>query len=248
MRQGRKGRNNRAGVLWTGGKDCALALLLGKDLGYEICNLVTFNSKGGSDWAHLHRYQSHPLEHMEVQSELMGIRHLVLDVELPFRRGYERAIGFLREEHGLDTLITGDIDGCGNWVQECSRYSGMRVENPLWKRDREEVLGWILERGLEVFISWVKEPWFRDGSWIGGLDGGVIERLKRFGKEGSKGGNKDGNFDLCGEKGEYHTLVLDGPMFLKGRIGFSDYSVVREAGVHYIEIKGYEVYPKRFGL
>ena len=231
--------NNRAGVLWTGGKDCALAFLEGQGLGYEICNLVTFIPKRRGEPTHTNQFRAHPLEHMEVQSELMGIRHLVMDVESPFKRGYERAIGFLREEHGLDTLITGDIDeirthGSGNWIRECSRYSGMRVETPLWKRDREELLYRVMEAGLEVFISCVKEPWFKDGSWIGELDSGVIERLKGIGGEPK--------LDLCGEQGEYHTLVLDGPMFLERRIRFLEYSVIKEeggvgGGLYYLKVK-----------
>ena len=254
--------NDRAGVLWTGGKDCALAFLEGQGLGYEICNLVTFIPKRRGDPTHTNQFRAHPLEHMKRQSELMGIRHLEVDIYSPFKEGYEKAIGCLKKDYGLGTLVTGDIDeirthGSGNWIRECSRYSGMRVETPLWKRDREELLYRVMDVGLEVFISCVKEPWFKDGSWIGGLDIEGIEELKRFHKEGNKGGNKggnkegnkEGNFDLCGEQGEYHTLVLDGPMFLKGGIRFLEYSVIKEEGegIYYVEVRKDEVFQKGMG-
>jgi diphthamide synthase (EF-2-diphthine--ammonia ligase) len=53
----------------------------------------------------------------------------------------------------------------------------------------------------------VKKPWLTE-DWVGMiLDHDNLKTLKRIAAEN--------RMDLCGEEGEYHTLVLDGPLFQK---------------------------------
>lgn len=78
---------------------------------------------------------------------------------------------------------------------------------PLWGRPRRELLSNLLESGFKAVFSLVKKPWFTE-EWVGrALDQRAVDDLERLALET--------DLDLCGENGEYHTLVLDGPIFKK---------------------------------
>src|SRR5512143_1795281 len=113
----------RSAVLWTGGKDSAMALYEAGRMGYAICCLVTFAPAGA-------RFLAHPLTMMKMQSEALTLPHRVFTVVEPFEDGYEAALRQLKDELGIDRVVTGDItevEGRPNWIRERSRPVGMNV-------------------------------------------------------------------------------------------------------------------------
>jgi diphthine-ammonia ligase len=211
-----------AAALWTGGKDSALAFYKARLTGQNIRHLVTFIPEGAD-------FLAHPIPLMQLQAEAMGLSHQALTITEPFREGYERAIQDLKKKDGIETLITGDIslvDGRPNWIRECSRPSGMEVLTPLWEQDRLELLKRLLAEGFQVIFSGVYQPWFTE-DWLGvELSKDTLEGLCRLGRE--KG------MDLCGEQGEYHTLVLDGPFFKK-RIALDSFTKGLHGSLWFLE-------------
>lgn len=204
-----------AAMLWTGGKDSALALYEARQNGYRVGCLVTFAPAEG-------KFLAHPVRFMKMQADALGLPHYVLPISAPFEKSYEMALGRLREEMGIECVITGDIAEVGgnpNWIRERSRAVGMSVHTPLWGRDREALLRALVDGGFAVRFSCVKWRWL-DESWIGRtLDDGAIVELRAI--------RERTGLDLCGEEGEYHTLVLDGPQFAR-EIEIQSYS--RRAG------------------
>ncbi len=207
-------RTKQAVVLWTGGKDSCLALHWARDGGYQIQALVTFTPPQPS-------FLAHPLKFMSLQAEALGLPHHLVridgDDKAVWKTNYSRAIERLRSASGVNTLVTGDIAEVGgepNWVRECCRSIGVDVQTPLWGKDRRELVHSLLSQKFEVIFSCVKKPWFTE-EWLGlTLDETVIDRLMRLASESG--------MDLCGEQGEYHTLVLDAPLFRKRiRLGAS---------------------------
>lgn len=216
--------SKNATVLWTGGKDSSLSLYEAKLLGYEVRSLVTFVPSEAE-------FLAHPLGFMKYQAEALGLPHYTLEVSEPFKESYERAIHSLRERYGIDTLITGDIaqvDGYPNWIRECSEYSGINVLTPLWGSDRNELISRLLSYRFKVIFSCVKKLWFSD-EWLGmRLDEDSLQRLRKI--------NVEIGLDICGEQGEYHTLVLDGPPFKKS-IHVGAYSKCEKDSLMYIDIQ-----------
>lgn len=190
-----------AAVLWTGGKDSALALYEARRAGYHVGGLVTFAPPERD-------FLAHPLAIMKLQAEALGLPHIVWPVREPFHEGYETGLRSLKETMGIDTVVTGDIAEVGgqpNWIRERSRPVGMDVITPLWGHDRMELLQRLLALRFTAIFSCIKTRWLT-ADWVGReLDRSAIADLRAV---------RDRNgLDLCGEEGEYHTLVTDAPDF-----------------------------------
>lgn len=220
-----------AAVLWTGGKDSSLALLEARRHGYDIRCLATFAPPEA-------KFLAHPLTVIKVQSEALQLPHYLLEVVEPFAQGYETALTALRNKAGAGVVVTGDIaevDRKPNWITERTRAIGMRAHAPLWQHDRSALLHRLIDAGFRTMISCVDTRWL-DRSWTGRfLDREAIEDLQAL--------RRRSGLDLCGENGEYHTLVVDGPMFTSSiDIGFR---TTRIAGpLAYIDAQEVSLIPK----
>ncbi len=208
----------RTAVLWTGGKDCNLALYEAKVSGYPVFMLVTFIMSKS-------KFKAHPIRLMKLQSESLGIQHISIPISTPYKDNYEKAIRKLNKEYGIETLVTGDIaevNGNTNWITERCKPMGVKVILPLWHRDREDILNQLFTLNYKVIFTFVKQPWF-DASWLGTvLNDGTQKKFRNI-----------KNLDHCGEQGEYHTMTLDGPGYRKA-ISIDAYSTCTENGVSYM--------------
>jgi uncharacterized protein (TIGR00290 family) len=217
------GSAKNAAMLWTGGKDSALALAEAQRVGCVVRCLVTFVPPEP-------RFLAHPIAFMELQARALGLPHVRLNVSKPFRDGYENALRKLKDAQGINTVITGDIaevDGLPNWIRERSRAVGLEVLTPLWGRDRSELLQQLLARRFRVLFSLVKTRWLSP-DWVGReLDAAAVADLRAL--------RERNGLDLCGENGEYHTLVTDGPQF-KQRIRVGAFATRVENAQAHIDI------------
>lgn len=190
---------NKAVVLWSGGKDCNLALLLAKQKGFELTALVTFHSASTE-------FRAHPKEWMELQSKALGIPHLFLEIKEPFAENYETQLLKLKSQLGINTIVSGDISevhGNSNWISERAKAVGLDVFLPLWHTKRKDVLQRLLDEKFEVILTMVKEPWFNEQFVGRQINPQLIAEFEKL--ETEKG------LDICGENGEYHTMVVNGP-------------------------------------
>ena len=89
--------------------------------------------------------------------------------------------------------------------------AGVAAFLPLWRADRGALLRRMLAEGLDIVFSCVKAPWF-DASWIGRrLDDATLAAMEAIAAMTRADGVPA--LDLGGERGEYHTMVLDGPLY-----------------------------------
>jgi diphthine-ammonia ligase len=217
-----------AAMLWTGGKDSSMALYEALQDGYRIRCLVTFAPPGRD-------FLAHPLSVIRLQAQALELPHHVLPIEAPFEEGYENSLRKLRDEMDIDCLITGDIadvQGHPNWIRERSRPIGMTVHTPLWGRDRSTLLRQLLDRGFRTSISCINTQWL-DEKWVGReLNESAVSDLGII--------SEQTGLDLCGEEGEYHTLVIDGPQFTRG-IDISSFSIRTADSLAYMDIHKLEL-------
>jgi diphthine-ammonia ligase len=217
-----------AAILWTGGKDSSMALYEASQNGYRVRCLVTFAPPEPD-------FLAHPLGFIKMQAQALALPHYVLPISAPFERSYETSLCRLRDELGIHCVVTGDIaevDGNQNWIRARCDSVGMSVHAPLWGRDRNALLRQLLDRGFKVRFSCVKTRWL-DESWIGReLNDSAIAELRVI--------REQTGLDLCGEEGEYHTLVIDGPQFTRG-IDIRSYSKRAADSLAYMQIHELEL-------
>jgi len=212
-----------AAVLWTGGKDSALAHHEAGLAGYQITRLVTFAPENPD-------FLAHPLEVMRYQAQALEIPHEVMQIYEPYDKSYSTAISVLHEKQGIDVLVTGDIaevDHQPNWIRERSKGTGVEVLTPLWDYDREYLLNRLISTGFKVIFSCVKSPWLT-ADWLGReITREALEELRML--------NASTGLDICGENGEFHTLTTHAPLFKK-RI-WIDYKPASKGGMFYMRIQ-----------
>lgn len=213
-------KGERAAISFTGGKDCHLALQRSHEAGLDVVCLVEFQPP--SEKFQVHTKGAHRNEWKRIQADAMGIplvTCLLAELEVQSKRGtaldykaaYAAAIRDLQETQDIKVIITGDVDYVGssktNFKQQvCQEHevNGVQVLLPLWQEPRKQLLREMIEvHGMDIRMTCVKAPHF-DSSWIGRrIDTGTIATMESI---------KDG-LDLNGENGEYHTMVVDGPMY-----------------------------------
>lgn len=196
-----KPHSPRSAVLWTGGKDSALALYEARSAGYFIDRLVTLAPLNPE-------FLAHPIAIMRAQARAMGLPHEVVEIASDAHAGYRSAFTRLRQQDGIAVLITGDIDlveGMPNFVRECCAGLDVEVVMPLWQRNLTKLMRKLIDANFEVIFTLVKQPWLT-ADWLGRRIG--VESLQALEELHHATG-----MDVCGENGEYHTMVLNGPMF-----------------------------------
>lgn len=108
------------------------------------------------------------------------------------------------KNQGAEVLITGDIDmsahGC--WHEKVTNHVGLKLGMPLWEINRREVVEKFINLG---FVSLVVTVNLSLGMHEGDL--GRILTHEYILELEARG------IDPCGEGGEFHTTVIDGPLF-----------------------------------
>jgi uncharacterized protein (TIGR00290 family) len=205
-------------ISWTGGKDCNLALLMAiRDPTLDVRYLLCFRPEGKAS------FRAHPLPFMQAQADSVGLELLFVNIPkdtTDYMKAYVDGLRDMRDNYGIKVVATGDMDLIGtmerNWIERCCEQvgGGMRCYLPLWGMDRRELLNTLLSEEFEVIYSCVKSPFF-DGSWINRvLDEDAIHEMQVISTKGVKDGLEK-PLDLGGERGEYHTMCVNGPLYKK---------------------------------
>jgi uncharacterized protein (TIGR00290 family) len=186
-------------VSWSGGKDSYLSMLKAAEEGLEIGSLLTFIQEDQAC------SMSHglPLPLLHKQSKALGIPHIAEPVVWKsYEKGFERVVTKLKQQ-GFSGGVFGDINlpEHRQWVEQACRKTDIKPYLPLWGMDEEDVLAQLLEKKAELLIVAIRSDVLAE-KWLGGYLGQeFIHELK----------SKD--ISLCGERGEYHTLAVYGPLF-----------------------------------
>src|SRR5580765_518423 len=191
----------KAAVLWTGGKDSCLAMHRAYDKGIAIACLATFVPEDRRE------FEAHPTMVTRRQANAMNLDLHFIPVSEPYRDSYIKGLTWLK---GLEitAVITGDSnygEGHPNWIEECCNGLDLVVMRPLWQESRLMLLEELISRGIEARITWINHPSI-PLSWKGRIiDVECLTDLKHL--------SIMAGIDLCGENGEYHTMVNCAPLF-----------------------------------
>jgi uncharacterized protein (TIGR00290 family) len=194
----------RVAVSWSGGKDSCLACYKALQKGLEISYLLNFISN--DDKCMSHGVNSRLIV---AQSEAIGIPLIQKKVTWDtYEEEFKKVVKDLKEM-GIDGIVFGDIDIVEHldWVVQVCNDVGILYMEPLWRLNREQILNEFINAGFKAVIVSVKADIF-GAEWLGReIDRALMKDLLEL--------NAIHGIDICGELGEYHTLVIDGPIFKK---------------------------------
>ena len=219
-----------AACSWSSGKDSCLALYRAIQSGGKIKYLMNFISREYQRVA----FHGAPAELVDFQSQALGIPLLQRETT---KDNYEEVFRkTLRElkKMGICQLVRGDIFliDLRDWVEDVCASEGMGVISPIWGDSSEDLLREFVGIGFKsVLTSAQAEKLNKD--WVGRtIDEKFIEDLKSV-----------PGVDLCGENGEFHSFVYDGPIFKK-HIDITKTDKVLINGYWFLDIQEYKLKDK----
>ncbi|MDW7774856.1 MAG: TIGR00289 family protein [Methanosarcinales archaeon] len=188
-------------ALTSGGKDSIYAIHIARLEGHEVTHLVTI--KPARDDSYM--FHSINIHMVDMISRACGIP-LVVETSSGEKEeelaDLERALSAL----DVDGVVVGAIESVyqGSRVHRICDELGLEVVEPLWHRDPEQLLRDMV-RVMDIRIVQVAAMGL-DEKWLGRvIDSAVIDELLEL--------NRNYRIHICGEGGEYETLVLDAPFF-----------------------------------
>jgi uncharacterized protein (TIGR00290 family) len=190
---------------WSGGKDSCFAYWKATSQGLKVSHLLNFINQDST------KAMSHGLDGklIALQAQAMGLPILQQKVTWEtYEAGFKNALAKLKLK-GITGLVTGDIylQEHKDWIDRVCGESAVRAVLPLWEMDTTQLLTDFIEAGFKAIIVSVKAQ-LLGKEWLGRqVDSKLASELSQL--PGQL------NIDVCGEGGEFHTFVYDGPAFKK---------------------------------
>lgn len=185
-------------ISWSGGKDSCLALWRARNAGIRVPLLITAMDEDGR------KSRSHgvPPELLEAQAASLGAR--LQRYHASWASYEEQFISMLRaaKDEGIAHALFGDIDlqPHRDWEEKVCAAAGLTAHLPLWGEARRALVDEFLAAGFKAIVVCINGQHLPrefcgrefDAAFLADLPPGV---------------------DACGENGEFHTFVYDGPAF-----------------------------------
>lgn len=211
---------------WSGGKDSAMALYeLQKVKNHEISTLLTTITEDYS------RISMHGVRKklLEQQAKSLGypLEQIMISKNAS-NEEYESQLKHVLKKYlkaGVSTVAFGDIflDDLKKHREKKLAKIGMKAIFPIWKKDTKKLANKFIDLGFKTIITCV------DSKILG----------KKFvGREFNQQflAQLPYGVDLCGENGEFHSFVYDGPIFKKKILFKKGKIVLRNRRFYYCDL------------
>jgi uncharacterized protein (TIGR00290 family) len=224
-------RKNKLKVVasWSGGKDSAYAYYLATQQGHQITNIFTMMMSEEKSNFHMI-----PSGILDAQAEAIDIPLIKKTTSAVTYETDFKAVLLECKDRGAEGLVTGDIyEVAGHeegWLGRVCKEVGLTPVKPLWLGNTKQIYLDYLKTGFKATVVRTKLN-LLGIEWLGRtLDKEFYDEILKL-----------GNIDVCGEGGEYHTVVTDGPTF-KNKIEIQETLKHKlEGGFGYLEIKKFKV-------
>jgi uncharacterized protein (TIGR00290 family) len=205
----------KAYMNWSGGKDSSLALFkILNENKFSITHLLTSINKSYD------RVSMHGVRRSLLEAQALSLNIPLKTIELPEQPTMEEYEQLMNKKvsaiHslGISHTIFGDI-----FLEDLKQYRidklnplGIEAHFPLWKIPTINLMNEFIRVGFKAIVVCVNAN-FLDQSFCGRIiDQSFVDDLPL-------------NVDVCGENGEYHSFVFDGPIF-KNEIPFTKGEII----------------------
>jgi uncharacterized protein (TIGR00290 family) len=187
-----------AAISWSGGKDSCAALMRTRDA-FDVVAMITMFDEDAV------RSRSHGLrpEVVAAQADRLGMRRLIGRCDWGgYDRAFSEALATVAAE-GITHVIFGDIlfEEHRLWAEGMCAPHGLVAVEPLWGSSTGALFEEWVGSGADAVIVTARAG-LLDQSWLGRrLERDLLPEFERLG------------VDPCGERGEYHTVVTNTPLF-----------------------------------
>lgn len=184
---------------YSGGKDSMLSIYRAIKSGLEpLALIITYNKDRNLSWFH-----GVPKGVLDSVSKSLDIPIWLIETSgEEYTKNFEKALTKAKNE-GAQVCIFGDIDLEGHlkWCSERCENVGILPCFPLWQEDRKKLVYEFLDSGFTSTFTVINTKMLNDKFLGLTMTKEICEQIE---KEGA---------DICGENGEYHTFVSNGPLF-----------------------------------
>jgi diphthine-ammonia ligase len=184
---------------WSGGKDSCFALMQAISEGHSAAVLLNVLNEEGR----ISRSHGIPSHILEAQAAAAGIPiKLISSSWADYEKKFTAALESLKQQYSLSHAVFGDIDlqAHRDWEEKVCAAAALSAVLPLWKKDRRQLVQTMIDSGISCMIVSCNET--MGEKFLGRII--TMELVKELEKI---------DVDACGENGEYHTLVLNCPLF-----------------------------------
>lgn len=193
------GSNNNLLCSWSGGKDSCFALMQAIKNNYHPKVLLNVLNEAGK----ISRSHGIPSAILQLQAKVAGLPiELIASSWTDYETNFTAALRQLKETYNVSYAVFGDIDlqPHRDWEEKVCASAKLTALLPLWQQNREQLVMQMIDAGIKAIIVSCNE--ILGPEFLGRLlDEQCVADLKNAG------------VDVCGENGEFHTLVIDCPLF-----------------------------------
>jgi diphthine-ammonia ligase len=184
---------------WSGGKDSCYALMKAVELGYTPKVLLNMMNENGK----VSRSHGLPLSILNQHAQQMQIALEAVPATWgDYEANFIKTLKMLKGNFDLEAAVFGDIDlqAHKDWEDKVCAAANLKSVLPLWQQDRLVLVNEMLDNGIQTMIVSCNTQ--MGESYLGK----ILTKALAFEL-------KDKGIDPCGENGEFHTLVINCPLF-----------------------------------
>ena len=208
-------------LMWSGGKDSALALQRATAAGLQVTRLVNIHDAA----TRRVRFHATRVEMIQAQADAARIELRAIGSSWPdLEARLVAELGALRSE-GFAGVVFGDIHlaDVRAWFQDRVEAAGLEHVEPIWGEDPDGLLSELVGGGGRAVITCI-DLGRLDSSWLGRIiDESFVAEITSTG------------VDPCGENGEYHSFAFQGPVFAR-RVNWKPGEKRSEAGFSQLDV------------
>jgi len=215
-------KKNMYAIASSGGKDSTFALYLAQLSGFSVTHVFHIYNLDTSRV----RFHGYKPDLVEEQAKLMGLKSIIMPTRSQkFDDDFKLALERVKHE-GLKGLIFGNVflEDVREFYETRVKSAELEYHDILWKRPTESLLENFIKIGFKAIVTSI---------WLKKLKREYLGR--EINEEFLLDIRKEG-IDVCGENGEYHSLVYDGPCFKKP-LSYKVYGVHEEERNIFLDIR-----------
>ena len=187
------------GCSWSGGKDSCFALMKQIEQGDQIKVVMNVMDEK-KEFSKSHGLTQ---EILRAQAKALGVPIQIASASWStYEENFIKNLKAIKTEYQIEGMVYGDIDiqKHRDWEEKVSAAADLQAFLPLWQGNRKHLVESMIDAGIRAMIVSCNHTLGLD--FLGKeITHDLIPKLE------------DAGVDICGENGEYHTLVFDCPLF-----------------------------------